>query len=172
MTDSLKDKVNDAYVSGRGKADEALRSAKTKASEAASKARTKTNEVTATAKAKSAEAIAATRNTARVVAEKANSGFDDNPLIAVIGGLAIGAIAAALLPRTAREDAVVGSVGDKVRKTATDAIKTARDTGKEQLDALGITSGAAKNQLRDTIGKIAKAVTSAAEAAGESIKKR
>src|SRR5688572_4118714 len=35
---------------------------------------------------------------------KTSQGIDSNPVAAVVGGLAIGALVAALLPRTSRED--------------------------------------------------------------------
>lgn len=161
MTDNLKTKVTDAVESGRIRADEALRNARAKASDAASVAKTKAN-----------DAIAATKSTAQSASEKTVQSVEKNPLAALIGGLAIGAIAAALLPRTEREDNAVGSVGTKLRDTASNAVKSARASGMEQLDALGVNSDAAKDQLRGLVDKIAKAATSAAEAAGDSLKRR
>jgi len=116
--------------------------------------------------------VAATRKTAKAAGEKTVAGVERNPLAALVGGLAIGAIAAALLPRTAREDKALGGVGNRMRETAANAAKAARNTGKEQLDTLGINTDSAKEQVRDIFGKITRAVTSAAEAAGESVKKR
>jgi ElaB/YqjD/DUF883 family membrane-anchored ribosome-binding protein len=168
LTDTAREKMADA----REKAGEKLKSAREKASTVAATAKDKASEASAVAREKSAKAVAATKQTARTAADKTAKGVEQNPLAAVLGGLAIGAIAAALLPRTAREDKAVGAVGNKVRETAKNAAKMAKDTGKEQLDALGVNADAAKDQLRDLVGKISQAVTSAAEAAGESVKKR
>ncbi len=168
LTDTAKDKLAEA----RGKAGDTLKSAREKASTVAATAKDKASEASAKAREKSARAVAATKQTAKTAADKTAQSVDQNPLVAVLGGLAIGAIAAALLPRTAREDKAVGAVGSKVRQTAKNAAKMARETGKDQLDALGVNADAAKDQLRDLVGKISQAVTSAAEAASESVKKR
>src|SRR5918998_1177742 len=45
---------------------------------------------------------------------RTSEGIDSNPVAAVVGGLAIGAIVAALLPRTSREDEYLGTVGRKI----------------------------------------------------------
>src|SRR5687768_9366690 len=42
---------------------------------------------------------------------RTGEGIDSNPVAAVVGGLAIGAIVAALLPRTSREEELLGGVG-------------------------------------------------------------
>lgn len=167
----------------KDKASEALKTAKTRATDAASVAREKASSAAATARAKaaqtrdaaretSARAIETTRETARTAAQKTKSGIDHNPLVAVLGGLAIGAIAAALLPRTEREDKAVGKIGKTVRDTASSALRNAKETGKEQLGALGVTSDAARDQVKGLVEKIASAASSAAEAASDSIRKR
>jgi ElaB/YqjD/DUF883 family membrane-anchored ribosome-binding protein len=131
----------------------------------------KAEEALKAARQKAQETTAAARQRAREAAQGTRSGIDHNPIAAVAGGLAIGAIAAALLPRTEREDRLVGDVGRKVRSAAAGAAAAARETGKEQLSAMGLNSEAAKTQAKELIGKVAKAATSAASAAGESIKK-
>lgn len=168
----MKDKATAKLSEAREKAGDAINTAKAKASNAAASARTKAKDATATARARSAEAMTSTKASARAAADKAATGIEHNPLIALVGGLAVGAIAAALLPRTKQEDKAVGNIGSKVRETASSAMKNARDTGKEQLDALGVNSGAAKDQMRELFDKISSAATSAASAASESLKKR
>ncbi len=158
---NLKDKATKQIDKARGKADEALKIARTKASEAADVTRAKT-----------AEAVAATRKGAKTAARKTSEGIDRNPIGAVLGGLAIGAIAAALLPKTRRENELVGEAGRKARETAKGAAKAARETGKEQLDALGISGSAAKDQIRDIATRIAKAAGAATEAAAGSVRSK
>jgi ElaB/YqjD/DUF883 family membrane-anchored ribosome-binding protein len=150
MPNNIKDKATDAAAAARAKADETYQKARTKASGAA----------------------ASTRASAAKAGKKTAEGLEKNPLAALVGGLAIGAIAAALLPRTKREDNMVGTMGNKVRSTARDAAKTARNVGKEQLDALGISTEAAREQLRDIAGKIGKAASTASSAAADTIKKK
>ncbi len=48
-------------------------------------------------------------------------GIDDAPLIALAGGLAAGALIAALLPRTDAETRALRPVGKRIRGTARDA---------------------------------------------------
>jgi ElaB/YqjD/DUF883 family membrane-anchored ribosome-binding protein len=168
----IKDKAAAKLNEARKKAGDAIKTAKAKASNAAATARTKAQEAAATARTRSADAMTSTKASARAAADKAATGIEHNPLVALVGGLAIGAIAAVLLPRTKQEDKAVGNIGSKVRETASSAIKNARETGKEQLDALGVNSGAAKDQMRELFEKITSAASSAASAASESIKKR
>ena len=49
------------------------------------------------------------------------------PLIALAGGLAVGAVVAALLPRSERERQLMSGVGEKVADRARDAAETARE---------------------------------------------
>ncbi len=150
MATNLKSKAADAYAKGRSKATEAMESGKAKAESAAR----------------------ATRSGAQSAARKTVESVDRNPVAAVLGGLALGAIAAALLPKTQREDKLVGNVGKKVRKTAADARAVATKTAKEKLDNLGVNGEAAKSQLRDLIGKIGEAAQSAGSAAVDTVRKR
>lgn len=150
MANNLREKVGDAYVQGKDKAADAARVAQAKAKKAAS----------------------TTKAGAKQAAEKTVQTVEANPLAALVGGLAIGAIAAALLPRTQRETKLVGETSRKIRNTATNAAKTARDTAKEQLDSLGMNADAARGQLRDIASKLGKAASEAASAATDTIKKR
>jgi ElaB/YqjD/DUF883 family membrane-anchored ribosome-binding protein len=168
MADSLKDKaaaaravVEENVAKGRVKATEAARASKAKAAATANRA-----------KQQAENAAASTRANARKAAAKTTEGVEKNPLAAIAGGLAIGAIVAALLPRTARENKLVGSVGNKVRSTASSAAQSARETAKEQLDTLGVNADAAKGQLRDLVSKISEAATSAGSAAADAIRKK
>jgi ElaB/YqjD/DUF883 family membrane-anchored ribosome-binding protein len=168
MADTLKGKaaaartaVEDNVAKGREKATEAARAAKAKASDAANRA-----------KQQAEKAAASTKAGAKKAAVKTTESVDKNPLAAIAGGLAIGAIVAALLPRTARENKLVGDVGSKVRSTASKAAKNATATAKEQLDTLGVNADAAKDQLRDLVSKISEAASSAGSAAADTIRKK
>jgi ElaB/YqjD/DUF883 family membrane-anchored ribosome-binding protein len=157
LTDKAAAKIADA----RKTAEEKVAEANAKATEVAAKAREKAE-----------AARVAAREKAKIASSRTKSGIENNPIVALAGGLAIGAIAAFLLPRTEREDRVAGTIGKKVRETASTAAKAAQSTGKDQLDAMGLNADAARDQVKDLFGKLAKAATSAASAAGESIKKR
>ena len=89
MTDNLRSKASARYNDVRGKAEQALATGKTKAHDAleAGKVRAK-------------ETAAVTREKAKIAAQTTSQQLDSNPLAAIAGGLAIGAIIAAALPRT------------------------------------------------------------------------
>jgi hypothetical protein len=134
--------------------------------------RSKADEALTTAKTKAIHAKDAAKDSAGKAAKQAVETVESNPIVALVGGLAIGAIAAALLPRTAREDKTLGGIGTTVRNTASNAVKAAKTAGMGQLDTLGITTGAAKDQFRDIVKKIGQAAATASSAAGETLRKR
>ena len=136
----FKDKASEQLRQAREKADDALKAARTKASEAADASRER-----------AVKAAAASKRNAEQAARKTVESVKTNPLAAVLGGIAIGAITAALLPKTSREDDMLGKVGKTARKAAKGAAQAARDVGKEQLDTLGVNADAAKSQLRDLV---------------------
>jgi len=98
--------------------------------------------------------------------------LEKNPLVTVLGGIAIGAIGAALLPKTKREDKHLGGIGRNMRGRARDAAAAAKDVGKEHLDNLGLNRDAATSQLRDLAAKLGKAATAAGSAAAEAARKK
>jgi ElaB/YqjD/DUF883 family membrane-anchored ribosome-binding protein len=161
MADNLRDKAAARYSEARDKVGEAYVHGKDKATDAAHIARNKAEKAAASTKAGAKQAVKKTVDT-----------VDANPLAAMIGGLAIGAIAAALLPKTQRETKMVGEASKKIRSTAANAAKTARSTAKEQLDALGVNADAARDQIRDIATKIGKAASEATSAATDTFKKR
>ncbi len=74
-------------------------------------------------------------------------GIDSNPLAAVAGGLALGALAAALLPRTRREEELFGDVGRRLSDTAREAARAAREAGREQIEELGLNKDGVRRRL-------------------------
>lgn len=183
MADNLRDKAAekygeakakaaDAVAKGKARAEDAAHQAKLKAEKAADTARKTAQQAAESARANAKKAAEATRSNAKAAAKKTAETVDHNPVAAIVGGLAVGAILAALLPRTQREDDLVGDVGRKVRSTASRAAKTAKDTAKDQLDSFGVNADTAKSQLRDIIGKIADAAASAGNAAADSVRKK
>jgi hypothetical protein len=103
---------------------------------------------------------------------KAGEGIDSNPVAAVVGGLAIGALVAALLPRTSREDELLGDVGRKINDSAREAARAAREAGKGQLDELGLSRDGLRGKLDELTDKAVGAVkTSAGAAAGAARRK-
>jgi hypothetical protein len=99
-------------------------------------------------------------------------GIEKNPFAALAGGLAIGAVLAALVPRTKREDAVMGKTGKMLREQASKAAKAARDAGQDQLEALGVNADAARAQVQDLVRKVGQAASSAGSAAAEAVRRK
>ena len=124
-----------------------------------------------TARDRTAAAYATARERAgsayETAGRRAGEGIEYAPVAAVIGGLAVGALVAALLPRTRREDEMLGTVGRKINDSAREAAAAARDAGRGQLDELGLSRDGLRSKLDDFTDKAVGAVkTSAGAAAG------
>jgi hypothetical protein len=102
---------------------------------------------------------------------KTSQSIDSNPVAAVVGGLAIGAIVAALLPRTEREEELLGPVGRKITDSARQAANAAKEAGKGQLDELGLSREGLRSKLDDFTGKAVGAVKSSAGAAADAARR-
>jgi len=94
---------------------------------------------------------------------RAASTLGEAPLLALAGGIAAGALIAALLPRTEAETRAVGPTARRVRKTASEAARAARDTGSQRLEELGLT----REKGEDTIRSLFQGITDAVKASGQ-----
>jgi ElaB/YqjD/DUF883 family membrane-anchored ribosome-binding protein len=102
---------------------------------------------------------------ARAAGRKVADEVDAFPVAALIGGLAVGAVLGALLPRTRQEEELLGSIGGAINERAKEAVFAARDAGQAKLDELGISSDAAGKQvgrLIESLGQVAESAGSAA----------
>ncbi len=99
---------------------------------------------------------------ARAASGKAVESAAEYPVAALIGGLAIGAVLGALLPRTRQEEDLLGSLGGALNDKAKGAALAARDAGQAKLGELGISSDAAGKQ----VGKLIESIAQVAETAG------
>jgi hypothetical protein len=95
--------------------------------------------------------------------EKAAGSLSEAPLLALAGGLAAGALIAALLPRTKAETRALKPAVRQVRKTAKAAVQAARDTGNDKLNELGLT----REKGEETIRSLFQGVSDAAKASGQ-----
>src|SRR3954471_6837138 len=86
------------------------------------------------ARERTASAYSSARETAATAGRRTADGIDGNPMAALVGGLALGAIAGALLPIARQERQLFGNVGKRINDTARQAALAARDAGKERLD--------------------------------------
>ena len=99
--------------------------------------------------------------------ERLASGIEANPLVLVAGGLALGIVAGALLPRSARERDLLSPVGAKVGGALTAALAAAREAGQAELDELGLNREAARGQVKTLVEGLLHAASTAGAAAAQ-----
>ena len=144
---------------------DSIKTAADSAKDSLATAKAKTTQSTATARAKASEAYEKGKG-------KTSDGIDKNPLAIVLGGMAIGAIVGALLPRTERETKVLGKAGKKLNKKARKMAEAAKAAGKDQVESLGLNGDALRLQFRDLVSKAALAVKAASQAATDAAKEK
>ncbi len=98
--------------------------------------------------------------------------LEASPLIALAGGIAIGVLIGALLPRSARETDLYGAVGDRLNAAAREAAGAAKDAGREKLADMGISRSHARDTVRTILDAALAAATSAGGAAIETARNR
>jgi len=116
------------------------------------------------ARTKASDALHSSRD----AAQRTVNSLESNPLGIVVGGLAVGVLAGALLPRSAREKELLAPVGRRIGETARAAVAAAKDAGREELETRGLTKDAARDQARGLLDGVLKAVTNAGAAAAKS----
>ncbi|HZB69370.1 MAG TPA: hypothetical protein VE403_03300 [Sphingomicrobium sp.] len=111
------------------------------------------------------EAYDGARDSVAEAGRKANDAIEDAPLIALAGGLALGAILAAILPRTQAETRALRPVGDKLAGTAKAAAEAAKEAGTSRLAELGLTREKGAETLRSIFEGASDAAKVSAQAA-------
>ena len=117
------------------------------------------------------EAYESARDSVSGAGRKAASSLTEAPLIALAGGIAAGALIAALLPRTAAETKAVRPTARRVKNTAKAAFKAAKDTGSEKLSEVGITREKGEDTLRSLFQGVSDAARASASAALDAARK-
>ncbi|MET4896053.1 hypothetical protein RN629_02635 [Sphingomonadaceae bacterium jetA1] len=105
------------------------------------------------------KAVEAAHKTARTI--------ESNPLGILVGGLAVGVIAGALLPRSLREKELLAPLGKKLGETIRQATQAARETGLRELEQAGLTKDAAKDRARSLFDNVVKVASNAGSAAAK-----
>jgi len=95
--------------------------------------------------------------------DRVSDTLGEAPLIALAGGIAAGALIAALLPRTRTEARLVRPTARRVKDTARAAFNAAKDTGSGRLDELGLS----RENGEKTIHSLIDGLTDAARASGQ-----
>ena len=111
------------------------------------------------------KALDSTRDTAREAVRRTAQGIEANPLAVLVGGVALGVLAGAVIPRTEQEGKLLGPVGKRLNDTAAGAAPAAKEAGKAELDSLGLNKDAARDQVGRLLDGVVKALTSAGSAA-------
>ena len=99
---------------------------------------------------------------ARDAAHSAKEAIETNPLGLLAGGLAVGIVAGALVPRSERERQALGTLGARLAEGAVAAAAAAKTSGKEQLSSALLS----REGARESVGKVLQSAVSAAKDAG------
>lgn len=133
-----------------------------------------TDEPTVEPKGSKAGVLAKPLETARAAAadaaEKTAHAIEGNPMSVLVGGLAVGVLAGALIPRSPREGDLLRPLGHRIKQGAALAFKAARDVGIAELAQAGISRAAARAQIGKLIDTVGNAATRAGEAATHAAK--
>src|SRR5262249_25965404 len=102
--------------------------------------------------------------------DRASDSLDQAPLIALAGGLAAGALLAALLPRTRAETRALRPAVRRIRNSANAAVEAARKTGKERFDELGFTREKGEEAFHNLIQGLKDTAVASRDAAVDAVK--
>lgn len=119
-----------------------------------------------------ASAVQSSKQAANKAVAKSSDTLDKNPFAIVVGGLALGVIIGALLPKSKHEEKMLGKTGKKLNKQARKMAAAAKVAGKDKVDSLGLNGDAMRQQFRDLVSKASEAVKAAGQAAGDAANKR
>ena len=103
--------------------------------------------------------------------DRASDTLGQAPLLALAGGIAAGALIAALLPRTEAETKLVRPTARRVKESARAALGAARDTGAERLNAMGLNREKGEETIRNLLNGLTDAAKASADAAAQAVRK-
>jgi hypothetical protein len=97
--------------------------------------------------------------------DRASDTLGQAPLLALAGGIAAGALIAALLPRSEAETRLVRPTARRVKDSARAAVDAARETGSQRLDELGLSREKGEETIRSLLDGLTDAARASADAA-------
>ena len=118
------------------------------------------------------EAYDSARDSVKGAGRKAGSALEDAPLIALAGGIAAGALIAALLPRSKGEEDLLRPINKKIGKGAKAAAAAAKEAGNSRLEELGLTRDAGVDTIRSILKGAGDAARTSAQAALGAVRDR
>ena len=104
--------------------------------------------------------------------ERTRDQVEGSPLLALGGGLALGALVGALLPRTRAEQRLMGKAGSRITTSARDAFDAAKEAGRERLSELNITKDAGASAVQSLIDGLGDAARSSGQAAVDAVRSK
>src|SRR5689334_5346331 len=104
--------------------------------------------------------------------DRATDTLGQAPLLALAGGLAAGALIAALLPATEAEARLVRPTARRVKSTARAALGAARDTGTQRLDEMGLNREKGEATIRSLLDGLTEAARASANAAVDTVRNK
>jgi len=104
--------------------------------------------------------------------DRAADTLGEAPLLALAGGIAAGALIAALLPRTRTETKLVRPTARRVKDSARAAVEAARDTGTQRLNELGINREKGEETIRNLFSGLTEAARASADAAVDAVRNK
>lgn len=104
--------------------------------------------------------------------DRATETLGQAPLIALAGGLAAGALIAALLPRTDAEARLVRPTARRVKNSARAALDAARETGSQRLDEMGLNRSKGEETIRNLLDGLTGAAKASASAAADAVRNK
>ena len=110
------------------------------------------------------------RDSAASASRKASDQLGEAPLAVIVGGIAAGAILAALLPTSRRERELLSPVTDNLRDKASAAVNAAKEAGNARLGELGLTRDAGGEAIKTIIDGAADALRASAKAAATQVR--
>jgi len=125
--------------------------------------RDRAGDVYDSARTRAVDAYDSARERAAAATTRASDGIDEAPLIALAGGLAVGVLLAALLPRTEREDKLLGPIGGRITGSARSAVDAAKEAGRDKLNELNLTREAGSSTLQSLVKTVSDAALGAAK---------
>ena len=132
--------------------------------------RDRADDVLDSARERAITAYDSARDGTASVSRMASDQLGEAPLAVIVGGIAAGAILAALLPTSRRERELLGPVTDSLKDKAAAAVSAAKDAGNARLGELGLTRDAGGEAIKSIIDGATDALRASAKAAATKVR--
>ena len=161
---------------------DSAREASDKIKATAKSARERAGSTVETAKQSAEKAYGSARETATTAYEEGRAratkarqrtgdGIQEQPLIALAGGLIVGLVAGLLIPRSEKEKEALRKAGTNLNDRAHSAFDAAKSAGQSKLEEKGLTTRSAEDVLRNVVKGVGEAARTAGSAAKDAAKK-